>query len=543
MALLKKGFKFLPSDEQLVQLLYEKIVYGYDHSHEVPLMEYDLYGPQEPSNVWKIFGGDRFDEGSNEDLYFLTKLKKVCVTSSRINRSVGSGGTWSAAYSREFSTRSRISQDAPVITAKKTHLRYENEGSLDHGAWIMHEFCLGNINDRGRFCRYDDPYVICRLRKSKMGRNQKKLCMESVRDRDHQPNVITKKPRLLEHGRYEEGLVEYSRMGSTGTVQPQIDEVLEARNMSNNSSEFTSSIHGINGSSMSFSEDVDGINIVINDHVVVQEHSNPCTTTDKGVLTNYSTTSAETLMSFDVDVFQFDNLCARYDDQNYNVHSVKDHNDQPNVITKEPRLYERGYEEGVEYSRMDARNLSNNSSELTTSIQGIDVTIIQDDHAVVEAETLPMSFDDHAFKYDNLCAWEKCTNLDEGVSGIDADGILKYVLDDDDDVGINVENDHVVVEEHNNICATVDQGLLTNSSSAQTPMSFDANVFDDNLRFWIDQMFPEEADNAILEYKEEDHHVAVAGGNDLTPIIIDNHAAVPETNNVQQPSTGAFHEF
>ncbi|KAF3454899.1 hypothetical protein FNV43_RR05347 [Rhamnella rubrinervis] len=417
MALLKKGSRFVPSDVILVQFLYEKIHHGYDHGHEVPLVEYDLYGPQEPCDVREKFRGNRLIEGSNEDLCFFTKLKKMNVTDSRINRSVGSGGTWSAAYSREFSTRSRISHDAPVITAKKTHLRYENEGSLDHGAWIMHEFCLGNIDDGGHFCRYDDPYMICRLRKSKKGRNQKKLGMKSVPDCDHQPNVITKKPRLLEHVRYEDGRVEYSRLGSTRTVQPQIDEVLEVRNMSNNSSEFKWSLQGINGSSTSYSEDAVGINIE-NNHVVVEEHSNSCTTTatDVGVLTN-SATSAETPMSFD-DVFQFDNLCA----------------------------------------------------------------------------------------------W------DAGVSGIDdADGILKYLLEGDD-VGINIENDHVDV---------------------QTPMSFDDNVFyDNNLSAWIDQ-FPEEADkctnyadesmnmnaDAILNYLEENPHVAVAvavaGGNELTPIILD----------------------
>ena len=576
MAMSKKGFRFVPTDEILVQYLFEKIHHGFDDTHEVPLFEYDLYGSEEPSDVWEKFVGNRFEEGnSNEDLYFFTKLKKMSVTGSRINRAVGSGGTWSAAYSQEFSTRSTIIHGAPVITAKKTHLRYENEGSLNHGAWIMHEFCLGYMDDSNHFCRYDDPYVICRLRKSRKGRNQKKLGMKSLGDRDHQPNVITKKPRLLEQGCNEEGCFEYSRMGSTSSVQPQIDEVLEARNKSNSLSEFKSCVHGINGSSASLCEDVVGINIE-NDQVVVEEHSNPCTTTDESVLT----TSTETPMSFDdvfqydgrekcsdlnedmspidadwilkylledcddgistennhvvveehsslctttdegvltnpmsldVDVFQFDNLCAWDDNQNYNAHSVQDHDDQPNVITKKAELCEPGCEEGVEYSRIgsksttvlpqidqdfEARNLSNNSSEFTTSIQGIDVVIIQNDPDVVEAET-PMSLDGNAFQYDNLCAREKCTNLDEGVSSTDADGMLKYLLEDDD--GINIENDHVVVEEQSTSCTTVDHGVvLTNSTSAVTPMSFDIDEFQfDNLGASNDQIFPDEADEAL----------------------------------------------
>ncbi|KAF3455176.1 hypothetical protein FNV43_RR05624 [Rhamnella rubrinervis] len=543
MALLRKGFRFIPSDEVLVQFLYEKVMHGYDHSHEVPLMEYDLYGPEEPSHVWKRFGRDGFNEGSiDEDLYFFTKLKKVSSACSRINRSVGSGGTWSSAYSRVFTTRSSISygdDGAPIITAKKTHLNYENQGSVDHGAWIMHEFCLGNLDGGGQFCRYNDPYVICRLRKSKKGRHQKTMGLKSVRDHDHQSNVITKKTSLLEHG----------RMGSTSTVQPWIDEVLEARNTSNS---YSSSVHGINGNGMSFSEDVVGINIE-NDHALVEEHINSCTTTtDERVLTNFTTT-ADTPMSFDhVDVFQiFENLYAWENYQNYNIHPVQDQDDQANVITKKPRLRECGYEEaGGEYLTMgprsttvipqmddqdfDARNLLNDSSELKTSIQGIDVTnIIQDDHVdVVEAETIhPMSFHDYAFQFDNLCACWKT---------IDADGLPNFMLDGCDDVGINIDQyDHVIVEEHYNSCTTGDLGvLLTNSTSAQTPMMFD----DD---FWIDQMFHEGADNAILTDLEEDHdQVAVASGNEQTPIIIHNHVAVPaETKNIQQSSNGAFHGF
>ncbi|KAF3455175.1 hypothetical protein FNV43_RR05623 [Rhamnella rubrinervis] len=487
MALLRKGFRFIPSNEVLVQFLYEKVMHGYDHSHEVPLMEYDLYGPEEPSHVWERFGGDGFNKGSiNEDLYFFTKLKNVSPACSRINRSVGSRGTWSSAYSRVFTTRSSISygdDGAPVITAKKTHLNYENQGSVDHGAWIMHEFCLGNLDGGGQFCRYNDPYVICRLRKSKKGRHQKTMGLKSVRDHDHQPNVITKKPSLLEHG----------RTGSTSTVRPWIDEVLEARNTSNS---YSSSVHGINGNGMSFSEDVVGINIE-NDHALVEEHINSCTTTtDERVLTN-----------------------------NYNIHPVQDHDDQANVITKKPRLRECGYvEAGGEYLTMGSRsttvipqindqdfgtrNLLNDSLELKTSIHGIDVTnIIQDDHVdVVEAESIhPMSFDDHAFQFDNLCAcWET----------IDADALPNFMLDGCDDVGINIDqNDH-------------------------TPI-----MFGDDL--WIDQSFHEEADNAVLTDLEEVYDpVAVAGGNEQTPIIIHNHEAVPaETKNVQQSSNGAFHGF
>ena len=52
-------------------------------------------------------------------------------------------------------------------------------------------------------------------------------------------------------------------------------------------------------------------------------------------------------------------------------------------------------------------------------------------------------------------------------------------------------------------------------------MSFDIDEFQfDNLGASIDQIFPDEADEA-LKYFEEDHRVAVDGGNELTSFIID----------------------
>ncbi|KAF3454911.1 hypothetical protein FNV43_RR05359 [Rhamnella rubrinervis] len=122
------------------------------------------------------------------------------------------------------------------------------------------------------------------------GRRKKDLAIISVQDHDIQPNVISKRPILRESAGCEKG-VDYSCMGSTSTVLPQIDQVQDVRNLSN-SSEFTS-MHGINVGSRSFTEDV-GINV---QNHVVEEHSN-CTKTP--------------LISLD-DVFEYDNLCAWFD--------------------------------------------------------------------------------------------------------------------------------------------------------------------------------------------------------------------------------------
>lgn len=283
---LPKGYRFEPSDEILVQFLYDKVQYGYVH---YGVTEHDIYGLEEPWDIWDTFGGNRFRKGTYEDLYFFTKLKKVSINGFPINRRVGSSGTWFAAFSQALCTRNTISHGDPVILAKKTYLRYENEGSPNHGAWNMNVFYLDNIDESGQFHHHEDQYVLCRLRQKIIkGRKKKDLASILVQDHDIQPNMIGKKPILLELG-CEKGVD--SCMGSTSTVLPPIDQVQDARNLSN-SSKFTS-MHGINVGSRSFTEDV-GINT---QNHVVEEHSN-CTETP--------------LMSLD-DVFEYDNLCAWFD--------------------------------------------------------------------------------------------------------------------------------------------------------------------------------------------------------------------------------------
>ncbi|KAH7538391.1 hypothetical protein FEM48_Zijuj03G0194600 [Ziziphus jujuba var. spinosa] len=154
---LPRGFRFVPSDGDLIYFLNEKVNAG-QTTCEL-LGECDMYGNREPWEIWNDHGGLSVQKG--EDLYLFTKLKKVSVNGKRINRRVGSG-TWSGANCGELVDG----------VGEKRHFRYENNGGRDHGAWIMHEYSLlhNNHGDHG-----DDEYVLCRLRrKMSEAREQKR---------------------------------------------------------------------------------------------------------------------------------------------------------------------------------------------------------------------------------------------------------------------------------------------------------------------------------------------------------------------------------
>ncbi|XP_024922949.3 protein SOMBRERO [Ziziphus jujuba] len=167
------GYVFLPTDEELVDFLRDKIQGRMDSQTTSSIFEYDLYGDQEPWDIWNRFRdhNQRRRQGGDQDLYFFTQLKKVSINGSRINRKVGSG-TWSGAYSETmFASASRISQynnnnyyNIPI--AVKKHFRYENDECPEHhGAWILHEFSLYDQIGTTTSCSNSDQFVVCRLRK------------------------------------------------------------------------------------------------------------------------------------------------------------------------------------------------------------------------------------------------------------------------------------------------------------------------------------------------------------------------------------------
>ncbi|KAH7511806.1 hypothetical protein FEM48_Zijuj12G0021600 [Ziziphus jujuba var. spinosa] len=172
------------------------------------IFEYDLYGDQEPWDIWNRFRdhNQRRRQGGDQDLYFFTKLKKVSINGSRINRRVGSG-TWSGAYSETmFASASRISQynnnNSNIPIAVKKHFRYENDECPEHhGAWILHEFSLYDQIGTTTSCSNSDQFVVCRLRKkyddqaAAAGNNKKNKKRNSIKfDHHHHHQTYLHQP-------------------------------------------------------------------------------------------------------------------------------------------------------------------------------------------------------------------------------------------------------------------------------------------------------------------------------------------------------------
>ncbi|KAL5810971.1 hypothetical protein ACOSQ4_027539 [Xanthoceras sorbifolium] len=180
------GVRFHPTDTELVGFyLYNKIVAPTLLSGNNWVRDCDLYGLQEPSDIWRLFGGDDGFTDDDRALYFFTKLKKKSSNGYRICRRVASG-TWAGEDSGE-----KI--EAPNVFGFKKRFRYENAKSPQDRAWIMHEFTIGS-----------NEMVLCRLKKNKSGGQRgvrgdrkRKLRSTTTTEEEHvdDPFVNKKRPR------------------------------------------------------------------------------------------------------------------------------------------------------------------------------------------------------------------------------------------------------------------------------------------------------------------------------------------------------------
>ncbi|KAL6134093.1 hypothetical protein ACLB2K_066326 [Fragaria x ananassa] len=100
------GFRFYPTDEELISYFLDN-KNNVQTTAQVPSMatfnynnimpEVDLYGDVEPWQIWETYGGS---ELYDQDMLFFTQHKMVNPDGLRIQRKVGSGGTWSEECSR-----------------------------------------------------------------------------------------------------------------------------------------------------------------------------------------------------------------------------------------------------------------------------------------------------------------------------------------------------------------------------------------------------------------------------------------------------------
>ncbi|KAK4848970.1 hypothetical protein QYF36_019280 [Acer negundo] len=183
------GYRFQPTDEELVTyFLFNKIFAETDDPFndvdKFSVREGDLYGSQDPCDIWNLNGGDNLEDG--QPLYLFTRLKKVSSNGSRISRRVGSG-TWAG----EDSGDTIISHN--YVVGVKKRFRYENKKSPDNGAWIMHEFAVDPTLLRHH--RKPDDIVLCRMKKNPVAEKKKRKLQQVL---NSEPWMPSKSSKLVE---------------------------------------------------------------------------------------------------------------------------------------------------------------------------------------------------------------------------------------------------------------------------------------------------------------------------------------------------------
>ncbi|XP_050368909.1 NAC domain-containing protein JA2-like [Argentina anserina] len=155
------GYRFRPDTEQLLVHYLRPKLDGEDFPEGlVPFC--DLYGDQEPWEIWENFNGTSEKDKDRKDLYFITQNKIKTLKSRRKSRTIGKGGTWKG----QDAAKNVLSASWRVI-GKRRRFHYEKTGSeaSEHNArWLMHEFELDASLLRDK--RKAKDYVLCILRKN-----------------------------------------------------------------------------------------------------------------------------------------------------------------------------------------------------------------------------------------------------------------------------------------------------------------------------------------------------------------------------------------
>jgi hypothetical protein len=155
------GYRFRPTEDELVRFFLRPKVMGLPVPTPNHILELDLYGENEPSEIWDTFMGpcpDRIDVVAG--LYIFTKLK--WLGPSDVDRSIISGGTW-----RNESSMTLCASGTQIPIAIMKSFRYENPDSPQDDAWLMEEYSLPISMTRPQVgFSSSSSYVVCRLSKN-----------------------------------------------------------------------------------------------------------------------------------------------------------------------------------------------------------------------------------------------------------------------------------------------------------------------------------------------------------------------------------------
>ncbi|KAI9095630.1 hypothetical protein K1719_026190 [Acacia pycnantha] len=160
------GWRFCPEDSELIKdYLYNKIM-AQKLPFEGIIVEYDLYGKENPWEIWEHFSEHVVKTVHSEDLYVFTKVKRKNPQSRNAERKVGLGSWEGEAHAKNITVNVTNSNHKIVIGFMKS-FRFEKSRTHQDGKWIMHEYSLHpSLFPSNYYYLQMKDYVLCRIRKN-----------------------------------------------------------------------------------------------------------------------------------------------------------------------------------------------------------------------------------------------------------------------------------------------------------------------------------------------------------------------------------------
>ncbi|XP_028771683.1 NAC transcription factor 47-like [Neltuma alba] len=136
------GWRFCPEDHELIRdYLYNKVI-----QQQLPfeglIAECDLYGNENPWEIWECFSEYVVKSVHYEDLYVFTKLKRKNAGAKNVERKVGLGSWEGEAIAKEIIINNSNNMNQSVVIGFMKRFRFEKSGTHQDGKWIMHEYSL-----------------------------------------------------------------------------------------------------------------------------------------------------------------------------------------------------------------------------------------------------------------------------------------------------------------------------------------------------------------------------------------------------------------
>ncbi|CAN0929047.1 hypothetical protein LINGRAHAP2_LOCUS36853 [Linum grandiflorum] len=178
--MLPPGYRFTPSDQELVGYLFNHISgFSLQNIWFCPVVVCDLYSDEEPCDIWPRSQSQRFGLPMG-DVFLITKLKKS-KSSSKLSRSVGtSGATW---HQSSCSKPWKVHYGSQKLLMVQKKFSYKNTKSSEHGCWLLTEYTISL--DGGKTYSED---AICRLHN-----NHKTTGKEAESEPEPEPSTTAKR--------------------------------------------------------------------------------------------------------------------------------------------------------------------------------------------------------------------------------------------------------------------------------------------------------------------------------------------------------------